>query len=225
MNSVIIVAGGSGTRMKNVQPKQFIILNDKPILMHTIERFHHYDKEMQIIVVLAEDHISLWQNLCDKYHFTIPHTIALGGKERFYSVKNGLAKVDPNTSIVAIHDGVRPIISYELINNCICTAAKFGSAIPTTAVIDSLRKIDGESGDSNAVERSLYRNVQTPQCFKYDIISRAYNEDYSPFFTDDASVVENINEHITLCDGDYDNIKITTPNDLILAEFMLKKLI
>lgn len=216
--SVIIVAGGSGKRMGTETPKQFLLLKSKPILMHTIACFYAFDSAIEILLVLPKEHISVWQQLCVEHNFNIKHQITEGGSERFYSVKNGLEKIN-NNGIVAIHDGVRPLVSKETIARCFKKADEIGAAIPVMPVVESLRKVDGES--SKSVNRSEYVSVQTPQCFNIELIKSAYQQDFSNTFTDDASVVEKFGHQVSLVNGNIENIKITSPQDLILAEYLL----
>lgn len=218
-NYALIVAGGSGSRMNATVPKQFLLLNDKPVLMHTIERFHEYDNAIEIIVVLPEAQFPLWENLCHEYKFSIRHQLVAGGSVRFESVKNGLMKID-NDGIVAIHDGVRPLVSFETIGRCFEVARLKGNAIPVMPVIESLRMIDGEN--SKAVDRSSFVTIQTPQVFSVSEIKAAYNQPFSEVFTDDASVLEAAGSAINLVHGNIENIKITHPADLIFAGMLIK---
>jgi 2-C-methyl-D-erythritol 4-phosphate cytidylyltransferase len=218
--SVIIVAGGSGKRMGTDVPKQFLLLKSKPVLMYTISCFYDYDNEMEIIVVLPKEHISVWQQLCVEHNFNIKHQIAEGGSERFYSVKNGLEKII-HKGIVAIHDGVRPLVSNETIARSFNKAAETGAAIPVMPVIESLRKIEGEN--SIAVNRSEFVSVQTPQSFNIDLLKKSYQQEFLSSFTDDASVVEKFGHQVSLVEGNIENIKITTPQDLALAEYLLSQ--
>lgn len=217
--SVLIVAGGVGKRMGTNVPKQFLLLKSRPVLMHTIERFFEYDNLINIVLVLPKEQIEVWKNLCSTHQFTIKHQIAEGGEERFYSVKNGLEKIN-NNGIVAIHDGVRPLVSNETIARCFKKAEETGATIPVMPVVESLRKVDGEN--SKSVNRSEYVSVQTPQCFNIELIKSAYQQDFSNTFTDDASVVEKFGHQVSLVNGNIENIKITSPQDLILAEYLLK---
>lgn len=216
--SVIIVAGGSGKRMGTEIPKQFLLLKGKPILMHTIKRFYSYDTAIEIILVLPKEQISVWKELCVEHNFSIQHKIAEGGSERFYSVKKGLEKLQHN-GIVAIHDGVRPLVSIDTIDRCFVKAIETGAAIPVMPVIESLRKLNGEN--SYAVNRSEFVLVQTPQCFNIDLLKKAYEQDFSAQFTDDASVIELAGAKVVLVNGNIENIKITTPQDLALAEYLI----
>ena len=218
---VIIVAGGNGTRMESDLPKQFMLLGGKPILMQTISCFYNFDNNIDIIITLPNAEIERWQNLCSKYSFTTKHTVVNGGKTRFHSVKNALAEIK-ELSLVAIHDGVRPLVSKATIEHCFADAEHTGAAIPVIECFESLRQIvDG--GNISAV-RDLYRLVQTPQVFLSEILLKAYNQLYQPQFTDDASVVEHNGHTISLVNGNRENIKITTPQDLIIAEALLKNI-
>lgn len=216
---IIIVAGGSGTRMGTNIPKQFLLLHQKPVLMHTIEVFFNYNKDIKIIVVLPESQIEYWQLLCCEHNFKIHHTVVKGGDTRFQSVKNGLSKVDASEGLVGIHDGVRPLVNIETIDKAFETASIHGTAIPVIKVNESLRKIDNYN--SEMVNREDYRLVQTPQCFQISIIKNAYNQEYKVEFTDDASVVESSGKKIYLTDGNLENIKITSPIDLKIAELLI----
>jgi len=213
--NVIIVAGGKGLRMSSDVPKQFILLKNKPILMHTIETFFHFDNLLKIILVLPKEHISLWQQLCEKYDFRIDCAVAEGGTERFFSVKNGLDLADEN-AIVAIHDGVRPFVSKETLENCFAAAEKFGNAVPVVPLNESVRWV--ENGENRCINRANLRIVQTPQVFRADLLRAAYQQPFSEHFTDDASVVEKFGEKINLVEGNRENIKITTKSDLKAAE-------
>ena len=215
---VIIVAGGSGKRMGGEMPKQFLLVAGKPILMHTVEAFARADEGFKFILVLPEAHFSTWNSLVAEYNFNIPVTLVAGGAERFFSVKNALAHV-PNGALVAVHDGVRPFASKETILEAFAVAAEKGSAVPVIDEVDSLRRV--QAGESQAVNRSEYKRVQTPQVFQSTILQEAYNQEFSSLFTDDASVVESIGETITLTTGNVENIKITTPHELLLAEALI----
>lgn len=218
-NYTIIVAGGSGQRMKSIIPKQFLLINSLPILMHTINRFYNFDKQQTLILVLPESQIEYWEDLCLKFKFTTPHIIAIGGATRFESVKNGL-KLVTESGIVAIHDGVRPLVSHETILRCFNKAIELGNAIPVVDMDESIRLIT--DNESVSVPRENYKKVQTPQVFKSEIIKQAYNREFSPLFTDDASVVENTGAKINLVEGNVENIKITHSFDLIIANELLK---
>lgn len=219
----IIVAGGKGERMGQQLPKQFIELAGKPILMHTIEKFYQTFPQTKIILALPENQIDFWEELCYKYGFTkIPHQIVAGGKTRFDSVKNALALVK-KSGIVAVHDGVRPLVSAETIQNCFAEAEKQSAVIPVVDVVDSLRFVSKQENTNKAVARSCYKNVQTPQCFKSELLLKAYEQDFDETFTDDASVVEKLGHSIELVQGNIENIKITSPIDLIVAEALLSR--
>ncbi len=217
---VIIVAGGSGNRMNAGVPKQFLLLSGRPVLMHTIQRFFEADPSANSIVALPQNEISTWKELCAQHSFTISHQIAEGGETRFHSVKNALTMVKEK-SIVAIHDGVRPFVSVDLINRSFSEAEKFGNAVPAVPVNDSLRKVEGEHNE--IADRSSFVTIQTPQCFGSEILKEAYTADYRDIFTDDANVVEFHGQPIHLMEGERENIKITFPVDLIIGEEILKK--
>jgi 2-C-methyl-D-erythritol 4-phosphate cytidylyltransferase len=216
----LITAGGSGSRMQTVIPKQFLEIAGKPVLMHTFFVFQRYAPDIEFVLVLPKNHINYWESLGQKYQFNIRHTIAESGPTRFHSVKSGLKYVDDD-AIVAIHDAVRPLVSLETIERCFHHAARFGNAIPVIEATESLRMVENSS--SSIIPRRKVRVVQTPQCFKASLIKRAYNRNFLEDFTDDASVLEAMGERIFLVDGDHENIKITTSLDLSVAEFMLKK--
>ncbi len=210
----LIVAGGTGERMKSEIPKQFIEIAGKPILMHTIEKFRDFDGSIEIITVLPENQLRFWRELQKKYSFSVPHTLVKGGKTRFGSVRNGLGFIyEPG--LVAIHDGVRPFVSIETIKRCFDTADKLGNAIPVISPSDSMRVITENS--SEPVDRIKIKLIQTPQVFRTELIRYAYRQDYLPEFTDDAIVLERTGAKINLVDGNRENIKITNPEDLLIA--------
>ena len=211
----LIVAGGKGVRMNNETPKQFLPLNNFPILMHTLKRFSHFK---EIILVLPSTQFDYWKTLCSTYNFTQKHILVAGGKSRFHSVKNGLAKIDVNT-IIAIHDGVRPLVSTVLIDSLIAETKQGIGVIPVIPVKDSIRKVVGEN--SMPVDRSNLYKVQTPQCFLSADIKKAYTQDFSDTFTDDASVFESNGGDITTCLGEEKNLKITTEEDLRIASILI----
>ncbi|MCQ2216093.1 MAG: 2-C-methyl-D-erythritol 4-phosphate cytidylyltransferase [Bacteroidales bacterium] len=215
----VIVAGGSGKRMGTEIPKQFLLLHGRPVLMHTIERFAKYRPDMKIILVLPAHQIERWNDLCKEHNFTIEHKIVHGGTTRFASVKNGLNQVQDD-GIVAIHDGVRPLVSRQTINRTYIEAAAYGSAIPVTDSTQSVRIID-DGGMSHAVNRSSVVLVQTPQVFKTSLILSAYEQEYNDMFTDDASVVEAAGAHVHLTHGNIENVKITTKDDMLYAEAVM----
>lgn len=220
---IIIVAGGKGLRMGAEIPKQFIPVGGKPVLMRTIERFHEYSPDINIIVVLPREQQAFWHELCDKHAFTINHTIADGGATRFESSRNGLALIpDGARGVVGIHDGVRPFVSVEVIRECFETARKQSAAIPVMPVTDTLRLISGDKPAHNVL-RSDYRIVQTPQTFDIGLARKAFRQPDNEAFTDDASVIESIGGSVTMVDGNRENIKLTTPFDLAIAEVLLHK--
>ena len=211
---VIIVAGGSGLRMGTDLPKQFLELCGKPVLMHTLERFYEFDPQCQLILVLPLLQQELWAGLCQSHSFSLPHKVATGGETRFHSVQSGLNFID-DEGIVFIHDGVRPLVSLETLDRCFQTAQKEGNALPVLPVSDSLRQRDGNQ--NQAVDRSQFLIVQTPQTFQSAQILQAFSQPYDPSFTDDATVAEKAGFPIHLVEGNPENIKITTPTDLIIA--------
>jgi 2-C-methyl-D-erythritol 4-phosphate cytidylyltransferase len=211
----LIVAGGSGKRMGTDVPKQFLELAGKPVLMRTIERFWTFDGSIKIITVIPEDQVDYWEKLQKKYSFSIPNTVVKGGPARFFSVKNGLDKVKDN-GLVAIHDGVRPLVSTDTIKRCFDAAEKFGNAVPVTSPTDSVRMIT-EQGNI-PVSRQYLRHIQTPQVFDSKLIKKAYLQDYSTDITDDAMLLEKTGETIHLVEGNMENLKITNPGDLAVAE-------
>ena len=212
----IIVAGGSGKRFGSEVPKQFLPLEGKAVLMRTIEKFDQAGAT--IVVVLPAEHQQMWIDMCKESNFPITHTIANGGKTRFESVKNGIAAIENlcASDLVAVHDGVRPLASVEMINRCYDTAQQSGSAIPVINPSDSIRQVL-DDGSSKQLLRSSLRAVQTPQTFKAELLQGAYDVEESPLFTDDASVVESAGHQVTLVEGEVTNIKITTPIDMIIA--------
>lgn len=214
----LIVAGGSGNRMNSDIPKQFMLLGNKPVLMHTIERFKQYNQQIKIILVLPESQFKYWHELCEGYQFEVVHEVVAGGEERFYSVKNGLDTIREK-GIVFIHDGVRPLVSIDTINRCYTTTIEKGNAVPVLPVIESLRKIDNTK--NKIVDRRNYVIIQTPQVFHTEEIKMAYNLEYLPTFTDDTSVLENTGVKINLVEGNRENIKITHPIDLTIANILL----
>lgn len=212
----VIVAGGSGVRMGVSTPKQFLMLHGRPILMHTIEAFIRYDQQLHIIVVLPEQENNRWQQLCAAFHFTIPHQLVHGGKDRTSSVRNGLSAIALQEGLVAIHDGVRPLISTQIIAKSYQIAEQKGNAVVAIPLKDSIRWSKGS--DNKAVDRTEYCLIQTPQTFKLSLIREAYGMLHDKSMSDDASMLEARGEKIHLIEGDYRNIKITTPEDLKVAE-------
>ncbi len=216
---VIIVAAGSGSRMRSAIPKQFLELSGKPILQHTMEKFHRYNPEIEIILVLNEEYIVFWQDLLRTLQITVPHQIVAGGEQRFHSVKNAINSITGDNGIVGIHDAVRPLVSLKTIENCYTTARSRQSAVPVITLNDSLRMIQGQR--SEMADRNKFRIVQTPQCFEINLLRAAFDQTYEEAFTDDASVVERYGEMVHLVEGNRENIKITTTEDLRMAEALL----
>ena len=245
MDYVIIVAGGKGLRMGSDIPKQFLPIGGKPVLMRTLERFRTYSDDLQIILVLPEAQQDYWRQLCEEYHFDVEYQLANGGQTRFHSVQNGLALVPDNAEgVVGVHDGVRPFPSIEVIRNCYETAREKKAVIPVIPVVETVRHLENEG--SMTVPRSDYRLVQTPQTFDIQLLKAAYkraqnqvnlssaereqarpevkaanHQPYNDGFTDDASVVESYGHAITLVEGNRENIKITTPYDMKIAEVLI----
>ncbi len=220
MDYIIIVAGGKGLRMGSDIPKQFLPIGGKPILMRTLERFRDYSEKLQIILVLPIAQQDYWRQLCEQYHFEVTYQLANGGQTRFHSVQNGLALIpDDVEGVVGVHDGVRPFPSVEVIRNCYETARTAKAVIPVIPVVETVRHIEGEG--SVTVPRGDYRLVQTPQTFDIQLLKAANRQPYNDGFTDDASVVESFGHQITLVEGNRENIKITTPYDMKIAEVLI----
>lgn len=246
---VIIVAGGKGLRMGGELPKQFIPIEGRPVLMRTLDAFHACDSSIHIVLVLPRDHQPYWHELCREYAFSVPHCIADGGVTRFHSVQNGLALVDDPDALVAVHDGVRPFVSPAVIMQCYRDAEIYGAVVPVIPIVETVRQLrsfpvpsnGGETvskgihhpdgilnsqvpifnSESITVPRDAYRLVQTPQTFRSSLLRRAYEQPYSEAFTDDASVVESIGYAVHLTEGNRENIKLTTPYDLIVAKALI----
>ncbi|MFA9392613.1 MAG: 2-C-methyl-D-erythritol 4-phosphate cytidylyltransferase [Prolixibacteraceae bacterium] len=216
----LIVAGGTGNRMNSDIPKQFMLLNNKPVLMQTILQFIKFDPNINIILVLPIVQIEIWQRLCKDHHFEIKHHLVAGGQVRFQSVKNGLDAISEN-GIVFIHDGVRPLVSQATIQRCLDTACEKGNAVPVLPLIESLRQIENEN--NKMVDRSQFVTIQTPQVFSVKEIKAAYKLGFDPAFTDDTSVLERTGASIHLVDGNRENIKITHPIDFLIAEALMKQ--
>lgn len=214
------MAGGSGKRMQSALPKQFMMLGSLPVVAHTINTFSEALPGAEIVVVLPEEHIPLWRNLAARFDVAVHRCIA-GGKERFHSVKNGLDALSSEVEFVAVHDGVRALATKKMILRVQLAAEEMGAAIPVTEVVDSYRRVDGS--DSYIVPRSELRIVQTPQTFSAELLRRAYEQPFSESFTDDASVVEALGAKITLVEGERRNIKLTTPEDMAIAERLLEE--
>jgi 2-C-methyl-D-erythritol 4-phosphate cytidylyltransferase len=218
-NIAIIVAGGAGTRMKGKTPKQFIEINDKPVIIYTFEAFHCYDNSIKFILALNSGYFTLWEKIIRRYPAFSELTVVSGGETRFHSVLNALEMVEEE-SLVAIHDAVRPLVSRETISRCFKIAKTNGCAIPCLEISESVREI--ASAGTRPVDRDKLRTIQTPQVFRSDILKKAYQQKYSMDFTDDATVVENAGYTITLVEGNRENIKITTKEDLILIDAFLR---
>ena len=220
MDYIIIVAGGKGLRMGSDIPKQFLPIGGKPVLMRTLERFREYSPTLQIILVLPKAQQDYWHQLCKDYNFEVEYVLADGGETRFHSVQNGLTKIpDDAEGVVGVHDGVRPFPSIDVIRNCYETARTAKAVIPVIPVVETVRHLQGNS--SETVPRSDYRLVQTPQTFDIQLLKAANKQPYNDGFTDDASVVEAFGFNITLVDGNRENIKITTPYDMKIAEILI----
>ena len=228
--AVIIVAGGSGSRMGTAISKQFLLLAGKPLLMHTLERFAEALPEAKLIVVLPFGLQTHWAGLSEKYRFAVQHVVVAGGATRFHSVLNGLRETD-GFDYIGVHDGVRPLSRPEVIRRTLEAAQDRGAAIPVVSLSDSLREVMrcgecqgiSEMIDSKPVDRSRFVAVQTPQFFRSATLKKAYEQEYTPEFTDDASVVEASGQAVVLVLGDPANIKVTTPVDLAIAETLIKK--
>lgn len=217
---VIIVAGGTGVRMKSNIPKQFLEINKTPIIALTISQFLKYNASIQIVIAVHSDYQNHLKKLCKLRFPKSSIQIVVGGDTRFQSVKNALNKIPDGTSVVGIHDAARPFVTVSVIKNCFQVADKKGNAIPSITLFESIRK--STSKGNKAVDRNNYKIIQTPQCFKTNLIKKAFHKKYSKKFTDDATVLESIGEKINLVEGNYENIKITNPNDLIIAKSYIK---
>ncbi|MBS1773607.1 MAG: 2-C-methyl-D-erythritol 4-phosphate cytidylyltransferase [Bacteroidetes bacterium] len=215
----VIVAGGKGVRMGSALPKQFLPLNGHPILYHTIKAFKDAYADMHLVLVLPQEQLSYAQMVLQSFPERIDITIVTGGETRFHSVQNGLKVTEPD-SIIFVHDGVRPLASTALIQRCYEQAVEKGSAIPAIPVADSMRIIEDE--DSRPIDREQMRIIQTPQTFRSDIILPAFEQEYQNAFTDEATVVEAYGDEVHLVEGERSNIKVTTPEDMIVAEALLK---
>lgn len=224
----LIVAGGSGSRMKSTLPKQFLLLEDRPVVMHTLEKFANSNSKPQLILVLHPDMFSVWDELCRKHHFEIAHTVITGGETRFQSVRNGVRYIAEQqhgfleNTLVAIHDAARPVVTSEIIDSCYDQTTKLQATVLAVRSTNSVRQ--GNSAENKAVDRENIWIVQTPQTFNGAILHKAFLQEELPSFTDDASVVEKLGYNIHLILGDYRNIKITFPEDIAIAQFYLKSL-
>jgi 2-C-methyl-D-erythritol 4-phosphate cytidylyltransferase len=218
--TAILVAGGKGMRMGTSLPKQYLPLAGKPVLMHTLEKFFSADPSLHLILVLPKEDFEYWRSLCSIHHFELSHQLVAGGESRFQSVKNGLMAIPFTEGLVAIHDGVRPFVTEKVIQSSFEQAAKSGSAIPVVSLKDSLRKVNA-GGESTFQERTNFRLVQTPQTFQVTQLKQAFAVEELGIFTDDATVYEYQGWAVTLIEGNSENIKLTTPEDLAFAEFLM----
>lgn len=219
--AIIIVAGGTGTRMGSNIPKQFLKLNGIPILVRTLKNFFNYDPQAKLIVVMHPESIDQWKLIAEE--FNAPnHEIIPGGKERFFSVKNGLDSIDDNTSYIAVHDAVRPLVSEKTLENCFQALEQHSAVVPVIPINDSIRFVSEEKNES--VDRTKFKRIQTPQCFHSNILKKAYDAEYNELFTDDASVVEANGHSVFLVEGNLENIKITSPIDILVGESLINSL-
>lgn len=214
----IIVAGGTGSRINNTVPKQFIEINGKPIIAYTISRFFEFNPNITICIAVHADYIETLNVILKTYFPGKNIKVTTGGKTRFHSVKNALNLIDTNNAVIGIHDAARPFVSVDTIKRCYQTAEEKGNATPAIQVNESLREV--RDNNNKAVQRTNYRIIQTPQCFKSSLIKSAFEQDYSDEFTDDASVLEKAGHSIVLVEGNTENIKITYPSDLIIAQYL-----
>lgn len=222
---IVIVAGGSGSRMGTALPKQFLDIAERPVLVRTVERMSAALPEAEIVVVLPEAHVGLWQECCERAKCEVAHRVALGGATRFDSVAAGIAALSDRCELIAVHDGVRPLLSEAMIRRGVECAAEHGAAVPVIAVVDSIREVDDEG--SHAVDRSRLRAVQTPQVFDATLLRESYRTVGERLAdrakaTDDASVVEMAGHVVALYEGEPQNLKLTTPADLSVAEVILR---
>lgn len=216
--SAILVAGGSGKRLGGPVPKQFQTVKGRPLLMWTIEAFHRFDPGMDLIVVLPKEHFDIWKALCMGHRFFITHEVVAGGEQRWHSVKAGLEKVEGD-GLVAVHDGVRPLVSSDLIARCFDAADKSAAAIPVVPVVPSIREATAEG--SRALDRSKLLAVQTPQCFHTDLLRKAFEQPYDPAFTDEATLVERLGVKVALVEGEENNMKVTNAMDMRVVEVLM----
>lgn len=216
--SAILVAGGSGKRLGGPVPKQFQTVKGRPLLMWTIEAFHRFDPGMDLIVVLPKEHFDIWKALCMGHRFFITHEVVAGGEQRWHSVKAGLEKVEGD-GLVAVHDGVRPLVSSDLIARCFDAADKSAAAIPVVPVVPSIRETTAEG--SRALDRSKLLAVQTPQCFHTDLLRKAFEQPYDPAFTDEATLVERLGVKVALVEGEENNMKVTNAMDMRVVEVLM----
>jgi 2-C-methyl-D-erythritol 4-phosphate cytidylyltransferase len=217
--SVIITAGGLGKRMGSDLPKQFLVLGGKPVLIHTLELFFKYDPKIEIILTLPNDWRGYWETVIDKYFCRVPHIVVNGGKERYHSIQNALNRC--SGSFIAVHDGVRPFVSFETLDRCFSALNQHEAVVPVLKLKESLRQTNETL--TNAVDRSNYRLVHTPQCFQAEILRKAYEQDYNARVTDDACLVEELGYKIQLVESNEENLKLTTPFDFLIAETIFQR--
>jgi 2-C-methyl-D-erythritol 4-phosphate cytidylyltransferase len=213
---LIIVAGGTGTRMRSETPKQFLEINKVPVIVLSIKKFLAYKKDLSIIVAVHPAFKKELNAICKKYFPKNDIQVVFGGETRYHSVKNALDTIPKGDGVVGIHDAARPFVKMDVIKKCYSTAAKKGNAIPAITLFESIRKASAKK--NKAVDRGQFKIIQTPQCFNIKLIKKAFTKKYSSKFTDDATVLESIGEKINLVEGNYENIKITNPNDMIIAK-------
>jgi len=217
--SVIITAGGIGKRMGSDLPKQFLVLGGKPILVHTLELFFKYDPHIEIILTLPNEWRGYWETVIDKYYCRVPHIVVNGGEERYHSIQNALKRC--SGSFIAVHDGVRPFVSFETLDRCFSALNQNEAVIPVLKLKESIRETNENS--TYAIDRSNYRLVHTPQCFRAEVLHKAYELAYHEKVTDDACLVEEIGYTIHLVESNEENIKLTTPFDFLIAETIIQR--
>lgn len=217
--SVIITAGGIGKRMGSDLPKQFLVLSGKPILVHTLELFFKYDPTIELILTLPNEWRGYWETVIDKYFCRVPHIVVNGGEERYHSIQNALKRC--SGSYIAVHDGVRPFVSFDTLNRCFSALNEHEAVVPVLKLKESLRQTNDAS--TNAVDRSNYRLVHTPQCFRADVLRKAYEQPYHAQVTDDACLLEELGYKINLVESNEENIKLTTPFDFLIAEIIVQR--
>lgn len=217
---VIIVAGGTGTRMNSDIPKQFLKIKGTPIIVLSLRQFFMYNPNLQVVIAVHKDFRKHLEKLIDGYFPKNNIQIVIGGQTRFHSVKNALDLIPPSNCVVGIHDAARPFVAINVIKNCYEVAAKKGNAIPAITLFESIRQVTAKG--NKAVDRNQFKVIQTPQCFKISLIKIAFTKKYTIKFTDDATVLESIEKKINLVEGNFENIKITNPNDLLIAKAYFK---
>ncbi len=217
--SVIITAGGIGKRMGSDLPKQFLVLGGKPVLVHTLELFFKYDPTIEIILTLPNEWRGYWETVIDKYYCRVPHIVVNGGEERYHSIQKALKRC--SGTVIAVHDGVRPFVSFETLDRCFSALNEYEAVVPVLRLKESIRQTNENS--TNAVDRSNYRLVHTPQCFHADVLLKAYEQAYHDKVTDDACLVEELGHTIHLVESNEENIKLTTPFDFLIAETIVQK--